>query len=74
MITIKQNETMADKRFYVTIEVTAQMCGEVSKDEIRRRVFNYIHNEKQKENRCYAPCYLTSEYVMSVYDEKGNEL
>lgn len=50
------------------------MRGEVSKDEIRRRVINYIHNEKQKENHCYAPCYLNSENIMSVYDEKGNEL
>lgn len=65
---------MADKRFYVTIEVTGLMRGEVAGDEIRRRVINYIHNEKLKENHCYAPCYLTSEHVMSVYDEKGNEL
>ncbi|MDD6017214.1 MAG: hypothetical protein PUC18_13235 [Prevotellaceae bacterium] len=65
---------MEDKKFYVTIEVTGQMRGEVSKDEIRRRVINFIHNEKQKENHCYAPCYLTGEHVMSVYDEKGNEL
>ena len=65
---------MADKRFYVTIEVTGQMRGDVSRDEIRRRVINFIHNEKQKENHCYAPCYLTSEHTMSVYNEKGEKL
>ena len=65
---------MTDKRFYVTIEVKAQLSGDVSNDEIRRRVINYIHNEKQKENHVCNPLYLNGLWVMSVCDGNVNEL
>ena len=65
---------MEGKRFYVTIEVTAQMRGDMDKWELRGRILDYIRNENRKKNHVNAICYVHGENVMSVYDEKGEEL
>lgn len=66
---------MAEKRFYVTIEVTATTNGaDLDKHELRRRIIQYIHNENQKQNNPYGSCYLHSENIVSINDEKGKEL
>lgn len=65
---------MKDKRFYVTIEVTAQMFGTEKPEELRGRIIDYIHNENIKKNHVNSWCYLHQEHVMSIYDEKGNQL
>lgn len=65
---------MTDKKFYVTIEVTAQMCGTEKPQELRGRIIDYIHNENQKKNHVNSWCYLHGEHVMSIYDEKGNQV
>lgn len=69
---------MADKRFYVTIEVKAQMRKDVRKmtDSEKRDVYSsiidYIRREKTQQS--YSDCYVHNENVLSVFDEKGNEL
>ena len=71
---------MADKRFYVTIEVTAQMRKDVRKmtDSEKRDVYgsiiDYIRGENRKRNSPYSDCYVHNENILSVFDEKGNEL
>lgn len=71
---------MADKKFYVTIEVTAQMREDVRKmtDSEKRDVYgsiiDYIRGENRKRNSPYSDCYVHNENVLSVFDEKGNEL
>ena len=65
---------MDEKRFYVTIEVTAEMRGSRRPSDLRGRIMHYIHNEKQKENHAYGSCYLCGESVMSINDENGNEV
>ena len=65
---------MKEKRFYVTIEVTAQMHGDMDRYELRGRIMDYIHNENMKKNHVNSNCYLHREDVMSIYNEKGEEL
>ena len=71
---------MTDKRFYVTIEVTAQMCGSMekltpdNKREVRGRIIDYIRGENQKRNHVNASCYLYRENILSINDEKGQTL
>ena len=65
---------MTDKKFYVTIEVKAQVCGTEKPQELRGRILDYIHNENLKKNHVNSWCYLHGERVMSVYDEKGKKL
>ena len=65
---------MTDKKFYVTIEVTAQMRGEMDSRELRGRILDYIHNENQKKNHVNSNCYLHGENVMCIYNEKGEAL
>lgn len=65
---------MKEKHFYVTIEVTAQMHGDIDKHELRGRILRYIHNEKQRENHVNSCCYVHGEHTLSIYDENGNEV
>lgn len=65
---------MTDKRFYVTIEVTAQMRSDAKPDDLRGRIMDYIHNVNQKKNHVNSSCYLHRECVLSINDEKGNEI
>lgn len=65
---------MTQKRFYVTIEVTAQMSGDTKPSDLRGRIIDYIHNENQKKNHVNSSCYLHREWIMSINDEKGNEV
>lgn len=69
---------MKDMRFYVTIEVTAQLSGELEKDtkenrqEIGRRLRNWFFD--QKGRRLDYGCYIDGENIMSINDEKGQTL
>lgn len=68
-----------ETKFYITIEVTAQLCGSMGmtpddKREIRGRIIDYIHGENQKCNHACATCYIHGENVLSINDEKGNVL
>lgn len=71
---------MKDMRFYVTIEVTAQMCGSMerltseNKKEVHGRIIDYIHGENRKKNHVNARCYLYRENILSINDEKGQTL
>ena len=71
---------MTDEKFYITIEVTAQMSRTSKKmtaderQQVRDKVLDYIHNVNQKKNHVNSSCYLHRERIMSVYDEKGDEL
>ena len=71
---------MTDEKFYITIEVTAQMSHTPKKmtaderQQVRGKILDYIHNVNQKKNHVNSRCYLHHERTMSVYDEKGNEL
>ena len=71
---------MKDMRFYVTIEVTAQMCGSMerltseNKNEVRGRIIDYIRGENRKKNHVNASCYLYRENILSINDEKGQTL
>lgn len=65
---------MDEKRFYVTIEVTAWITEDVSNSELYRKILQYIHNENQKGNSPYGHCYLHGENILSIYDEKGKQL
>lgn len=71
---------MTDMRFYVTIEVTAQMCSSMerltpeNKNEVRGRIIDYIRGENRKKNHVNAGCYLYGENILSINDEKGQTL
>lgn len=71
---------MKDMRFYVTIEVTAQMCGSMerltpeNKNEVRGRIIDYIRGENRERNHINANCYLCRENILSINDEKGQTL
>lgn len=68
---------MKNVHFYITLEVTAQLDGDFVKDEpenrekIRGKIVEYIQSAKRKLD---YNCYLHSEHIMSIYDEKGKEL
>lgn len=65
---------MEDRHFYITIEVKAQISGTADNHELRRRILNYIHNEKQRENHPNATYYVSGERIMSINNEKGEAL
>ena len=71
---------MTQEKFYITIEVTAQMSHTPKKmtaderQQVRGKILDYIHNVNQKKNHVNSRCFLHRESIMSVYDEKGNEL
>ncbi len=68
---------MKNVHFYITLEVTAQLDGDFVKDKpenrekIRGKIVEYIQSAKRKLD---YNCYLHSEHIMSIYDEKGKEL
>lgn len=70
--------SMTDKRFYVTIEVTAQLSAGLSKDtkenrdEIGRRIRQYFYNPKAR--KLDYDCHINGENMISINDEKGQTL
>ncbi len=68
---------MIDKHYYVTIEVTVQLSGGMEKNtpenrnKIRERICDSIYNGDRKLD--YS-CHIHGNYIMSVIDEKGNEI
>ena len=69
---------MTDKRFYVTIEVTAQLSGELEKNteanrqEIQNRLRRWLYDPKRR--KLDYDCYIHNENIMSINDENGKEL
>ena len=69
---------MKDMRFYVTIEVTAQLSGglekntEANRQEIGRRLRNWFFDPKGR--KLDYDCYIHGENIMSINDEKGQAL
>jgi len=68
---------MTDRRFYITLEVTAQCSGGKEKDtpENRRmyrdKLMEFINTRKRKMDYSF---YIHSDHVLSINDEKGKEL
>ena len=68
---------MTDRHYYVTVEVTVQLCGSMEKktpenlNKIRGKICDRIYNGNRKLD--YS-CYIHGENIMSVIDEKGNEI
>ena len=68
---------MKNKHFYITIEATAQISGELEKnsEENRRKywakIMDYINSAKRKLDYSF---YLHNINVMSIYDDKGKEV
>lgn len=69
---------MDSKRFYVTIEVTAQLCQELSKntkearEEVGRRLRRYFFDPKHR--KLDYDCHIYGEGIMSINDEQGRTL
>ena len=68
---------MTDKHYYVTIELTVQLSGDMEKKtpenirKIRGKICDRIFNGNRKLD--YS-CHIHGEHIMSVIDEKGNEI
>lgn len=68
---------MTDKKFYITLEVTAQ-CDESMVNYTKENRHNYwsilmefINSRKRTLDYNF---YIHSDHVLSIYDEKGNEI
>ena len=68
---------MVNKKFYITIEVTAQMHNETAKntsenrDKYRRSLMQLYNSMKTKLDYGF---YIHNENVVCIYDEKGNAI
>ena len=68
---------MTDKRFFITLEVTAQCDGSLVKDTTENRhtywsrLMEFINSRKRTLDYIF---YIHSDHVLSIYDEKGNEI
>lgn len=68
---------MTDKRFFITIEVNAQCDGSMVNDTKENRhkywskVMEFINSRKRTLDYNF---YIHSDHVLSIYDEKGNEI
>jgi len=68
---------MTDKHYYVTMEVTVQLDCNMAKNtpenkrKIRGKICDEIFNRGGKLD--YS-CYVHGRNIMSVIDEKGNEI
>lgn len=68
---------MIDKKFYITLEVTAQCDGSLVKDikENRHKYYSKLMDFINSRNRTLDySFYIHSDHVLSIYDEKGNEI
>lgn len=59
------------KRFYVLIEIEADITGEPSDDEIRRNINRYL--DKGKGANTYD-FYFQGDRTVAIHDEKGRNL
>lgn len=73
----RKERKMTDKKFYITIEVSAQMSGETAKDteenrrKYRHKIMEFVNSMKRKLDYNF---YIHSDHVVCIYDEKGREI
>ena len=68
---------MTDRHYYVTVEVTVQLSGGMEKNtpenrkKISGNICDRIYNDNRKMN--YS-CHIYGKNILSIIDEKGNEI
>ena len=63
---------MARKRFYITIEVEADVSNPRDKEKTSRALNHYLQNGMKRE--LDYSFYIQHDCVLSMMDEKGNQL